>query len=310
MCLLQVRNRLLTLILGLSLLCMSCEAKTGDKAKQSIPPSPVFPTPPTEYMDPQLRASYILNNVFTPYKQLDSSVFLTRAVEEQFWVNYFAIAQAATSASFRKSMTEVFEKGTKDFNHQLIGFVDEYLYQVNSPVYNESMYIQVLQIADSLSILNEGEKILYEDRFKMYNKNKVGALATDFTYTTPDGRTHSLHRTTGSQTLIVFYNPGCDVCRQVLQHIDQSVIVNKAIDNGLKVLCISVTGEEDEWRGHMKEIPQRAIVGIDKSGDINRESLYDIKAFPTLYLLDKDKKVIAKDPMIQQVEQILAKIGE
>lgn len=291
------------------MLCTSCEAKTKGKAEQSIPPSPTFPTPPAEYIDSELRASYILNNVFTPYERLDSSVFLTRAVEEQFWVNYFAIAQAATKASFRGSMTEAFQKGTPDFNQQLVGFVDEYLYQVNSPIYNEGLYIQVMQIADSLSILNESEKIILEDRYKMFTKNQVGSKATDFSFTTPKGQVNTLYKTQGEQTLIVFYNPGCDVCKGVMKHIHTSAIINKAVDNGLKILCISLADDNSKWKEHLNEIPSRAVVGIDKSNEIVNKGLYDIKAFPTLYLLDKDKKVVAKDPMIQQIEQILQQSG-
>jgi hypothetical protein len=38
---------------------------------------------------------------------------------------------------------------------------------------------------------------------------------------------------------------------------------------------------------------------------LDRE-LYDLKAMPTLYLLDKDKKVLLKDAPVEQVEQYLA----
>lgn len=304
----MVYMRIFILSLLLSVFCISCEAKAKNEKGQDMPPSPEFPAPPAEYRDPELRASYILKNVFAPYEALDTSIFLTDAVAEQFWVNYFAIAQVATKGSLRGSITEAFSKGTQAFDKQIIEFVDEYLYQVNSPIHNEGMYIQVLQIADSMSILSEGEKVILEDRYNMYMKNQVGSTATDFSYTTPKGETLSLHRTSGEVILVVFYNPRCDVCRGVMGHINASKIINHAVDKGMTVLCVSLTDNEHEWNSHLNEVPTRAIVGINSNREVINNSLYNIKAYPTLYLLDKDKKVIAKDPMIQQVEQILQKM--
>jgi hypothetical protein len=34
--------------------------------------------------------------------------------------------------------------------------------------------------------------------------------------------------------------------------------------------------------------------------------LYDVQTFPTLYLLDKDKRIIAKKLTIEQIDEILA----
>jgi hypothetical protein len=33
--------------------------------------------------------------------------------------------------------------------------------------------------------------------------------------------------------------------------------------------------------------------------------LYDVQSFPTLYLLDKDKRIIAKKVTLEQVDEIL-----
>lgn len=35
------------------------------------------------------------------------------------------------------------------------------------------------------------------------------------------------------------------------------------------------------------------------------KNLYDLKAIPTLYLLDKDKKVLLKDATVAQIDQYL-----
>ena len=41
------------------------------------------------------------------------------------------------------------------------------------------------------------------------------------------------------------------------------------------------------------------------SGSLKNDEIYDLKAIPTLYLLDKDKKVVLKDVTFNQVENYL-----
>jgi len=38
---------------------------------------------------------------------------------------------------------------------------------------------------------------------------------------------------------------------------------------------------------------------------LKNDEIYDLKAIPTLYLLDKDKKVVLKDVTFNQVENYL-----
>lgn len=57
----------------------------------------------------------------------------------------------------------------------------------------------------------------------------------------------------------------------------------------------------------MKEIPDTWINGYDKTGLVNDKQLYDLKALPTLYLLDREKKVILKDVTIEVIIDYLTK---
>ena len=42
---------------------------------------------------------------------------------------------------------------------------------------------------------------------------------------------------------------------------------------------------------------------------LQTKNLYDLRAIPTLYLLDKNKTVLLKDATLQKVEQYLAERG-
>ena len=77
----------------------------------------------------------------------------------------------------------------------------------------------------------------------------------------------------------------------------------------LKVLSIYPDEELDEWKKHRNDFAKEWTNGYDKELVIKNKNLYDLRAIPTLYLLDKNKTVLLKDATLQKVEQYLAERG-
>ena len=57
-----------------------------------------------------------------------------------------------------------------------------------------------------------------------------------------------------------------------------------------------------DFGAHSREDDQARI----NAGIPSYVQLYDVQSFPTLYLLDKDKRIIAKKLTLEQVDEILA----
>lgn len=68
--------------------------------------------------------------------------------------------------------------------------------------------------------------------------------------------------------------------------------------------------KKEERERHLKDFLEEWINGYDKKTVIKEKNLYDLKAIPTLYLLDKDKKVLLKDVMVGQIEEYFKKMIE
>ena len=100
----------------------------------------------------------------------------------------------------------------------------------------------------------------------------------------------------------MIYNPDCGTCKQTMHFLNTSVVIKNGVNKGLKVLCIYTEEDKEMWLDKMDMIPTFAIAGHNADGAIWKESLYDLKAMPTLYLLDKDKKVILKDAFPEEIE--------
>ncbi|MBP6064970.1 MAG: thioredoxin family protein, partial [Bacteroides sp.] len=85
-----------------------------------------------------------------------------------------------------------------------------------------------------------------------------------------------------------------------------SPTISKLIaEKKLSVLALYPDEELEEWQKHQNEFPDQWINGYDKKLTIKTESRYDLRAIPTLYLLDKDKVVLLKDAPAVAIEEYL-----
>lgn len=128
---------------------------------------------------------------------------------------------------------------------------------------------------------------------EMFSKNMLGQRATDLILQNKRGRDKSLLSGKDRYTLLFFHLIQCDDCQKFASQL-------KAIEKTLrrkriKVIAIYVGDEEDNWRSFMKNNSKKWLYLWDKNENSNLHEKYDIQYVPKIYLLDKEKVIIAKD---------------
>ncbi|MBO7300216.1 MAG: thioredoxin family protein [Tidjanibacter sp.] len=110
-------------------------------------------------------------------------------------------------------------------------------------------------------------------------------------------------------TLIWFYNAGCGECARIKAQIEATGYLDMLHSAGiLEVLALYPDGELENWRKALPENPSWWISAYDKGQVIQRQNLYDLKAIPTIYLLDAQKRVVLKDPTVEVLIGVLKRI--
>ena len=79
-------------------------------------------------------------------------------------------------------------------------------------------------------------------------------------------------------------------------------------DGALAVLNIYIDEDLQAWRDYMEIYPQTWYNGFDPYLAIRNDMLYNVRAIPSLYLLDSDKIVILKDAVPEKLSAILNKL--
>lgn len=267
-----------------------------------------LPKIPVMYTTPEQRADYLVKHYWEHFN-FDDTIYIHHSeITEQAWSDYLDILYHVPLETACEAIKETFRKAEKEkkvFEH-FTSLADKYLYDPNSPYRNEEFYIPVLESMIESGLLTDTEKIRPVARLELALKNRVETKALDFTYTLESGKQGSLHKIKSDYILLYFNNPGCHSCEEATKNIKNSLRIKYLMSqNKITILSIYPDEELDEWRKHLTDFPEEWINAYDKKQIIRSKNLYDLKAIPTLYLLDKDKKVLLKDATFETIEGYL-----
>ncbi|MEZ4805640.1 MAG: DUF5106 domain-containing protein [Bacteroidia bacterium] len=149
-----------------------------------------------------------------------------------------------------------------------------------------------------------GKKKMCEDARKAL-PTMCGKLAPDLNMADTAGNMHQLYKNLGRYTILFFYDPTCGHCKEVIPIVNQVFQKHKA--NGIKVYAVSTENQYDEWRKMMRKRPELSewinVCKVDRyyPWPYHKQD-YNIVANPTLFILDKDAKIIGKKIHESQLE--------
>jgi hypothetical protein len=278
----------------LMVLCLAMGV-CGAKAQGGVEfPYPQIPSMMTE---PQQRATYLLMHYWDNVDFNDMKLVANDDFMEQGFVNYLSVLPIVDALTAERSVEAMMKRAEVNgvAYKKLVNIAEKYLFEPNSPMVSDEMYIMFLNQVLKTSVLSKVEKSRFEYQHRVVMKNRVGSVATDFIYMDKDGKTGSLHQLKAEETLLVFYDPECDNCAEIIEKLRYDRRLNSKIMSGkLRVLAVYAGDNRALWEQHLAKMPTNWLVGRAVS-KIQPLGLYVLRAMPAIYLLDKDKKVVKKE---------------
>lgn len=279
-----------------------------------VPDTFVLPLIPEVLTDPGERAAYLLSHFWDRFDFSDRELIQRPEITEQAFVDYINILPSVSREEGDRSLMYTLGKAASDtmFYRHFATLFEKYFYDPNSPFRNEEYYLPLLQQFVQSPLLQEEVVSRYAFQLDMALKNRIGQKSNDFHYTLESGLTFSLYELQSEYTLLMFSNPGCPTCEAVMAQLNSSKPLNDALamntTSRTMLAILNLYPDEDitAWFSYLPQMPARWINAYDKEMEITRKKLYDIKAIPTLYLLDKEKKVILKDTSIEAIESFFS----
>ena len=114
-----------------------------------------------------------------------------------------------------------------------------------------------------------------------------------------------MHQIEAEYLILIFYEPSCGHCKKVIPKLYD--IYEKYKGKNVKVFALYTQGKKEEWTEFIEEKKLDWINVYDPYYISNFRDLYDIYSTPVIYMLDKDKKIVAKRLAIEDIEDFLSK---
>ncbi len=164
------------------------------------------------------------------------------------------------------------------------------------------------------SWLNEKQMETITRRAYMMMSNLIGEQAANLEMLDSTGKSTPLYEVKADYTVVIFWDPTCGHCKETVPKIDS---IYKASWKAKNVKIYAVLSEDQKplWVNYIKEHHLGDWVHVYQTKEMEKaaadaqrpsyKQLYDVIMTPTLYLLDKDKRIIGKKMSWEQLNDFL-----
>ena len=219
----------------------------------------------------------------------DMQTVESRETEERFARFLLSIANQTLTQQNEQIGALLAKAQQNNATARFLTLAEKYLYDPNSPYRNDEQYLLFLQYAATHQFADYTTNTRYQKHYTMVQKNRVGTPAADFPFTTQVGEEGHLYGVQSPYILLFFHDPNCEECLWVKQQLESQHA--HFAQKGVQVVAVYIDDEIEAWKSASYPSAWLSVY----APEIDQQDLYNIKAQPTLYLLDEHKRVAVKD---------------
>ena len=201
------------------------------------------------------------------------------------------------------------------YKYLLNWLTDEYI----NPKYmgQDAIFVHLFEKYHSKGLsswLNEKQMDIITRRAYMQMANLIGEKAANLEMVDTAGKPSALYDLQAEYTVIIFWDPTCGHCKEEVPRIDS---IYRAFWKASNVRIYAVLSEDQkpEWLKYLNEHHITDWTNVYETKEMTDavkasqrpgfRQLYDVTSTPTLYLLDKEKRIIGKKLTWKQLNDLL-----
>ncbi len=232
---------------------------------------------------------------------------------------------------YRQIMPQASDSLIKDLDYKLLlartspemykfllnWFTDEYI----NPKYmgQDAVFVHLYNKYHSKGVsnwLNKTQDSVITRRAFMLMSNLIGEMAANLEFADTTGKTKALYEVDAPYTVVIFWDPNCGHCKDEIPRLDsmyraswqkKNVKIYAVLSETEKVKEQWLTFIRDKKIGDWVNVYQTKAA-LDEETKNQRPTfrqLYNVEVTPTMYLLDKEKRIIAKKLTLEQMNDLI-----
>ncbi len=201
------------------------------------------------------------------------------------------------------------------FKYLLIHFTQKYI----NPEYmgQDAVFVHIFE-----KYINAGEADFFTEKYRKFVNdrayslmaNLIGQPASNLEMNDTLDKPMPLYNVDAKFIVICFWDPTCSHCKETVPKVD-SIYQAKWKNEGVKMYGVMVEGGKPAWLNFIHDHNLKDWIHVYQTqaqhdadvaaGKPDYRQLYDVYQTPILYLLDKDKHIIAKKLTYQQFDEVI-----
>lgn len=262
--------------------------------------------PPSMLRDDRLnylKQHYFDKVDFTDTALMRSPVFANKAISYLALYSNNRLPQKQLEAEFIKAVTIML--GAASVSPDTYKFLLDYVVGGFDKYHFDEVITYIADnFQDPFSCEDQQRKTALQKKLETFKKIAVGKTAPELELADSKGKMFRLSALNAEYTLLVFWATQCPHCISMMPRLKE--IYDGQSPKRFEVMAVAVDTSRSEWTRTIREQKMNWINVSDLKGFSGQAADdYNIYATPTMFLLDREKKILAKPISLRELEQSL-----
>jgi peroxiredoxin len=234
---------------------------------------------------------------------LNSNAWTEKAISYLSLYSNNRLPQKQLESEFIKATTALLNAAA--VNPEVFKFLLDYLVGGFDKYHFDDVLTYIAEnFQDPLACEDQSRKTTLQKKLDNLKKIAVGKTAPDIVLPDPKGKPVSLSLLAGDFILVVFWSSECGHCTEMLPRVKE--VYDRQKQKKFEVFAVSLDTSRTEWMKFIQEQKLRWINVSDLKGFSSPPAdEYNIYATPTMLLLGRERKILAKPVSYRELEQVL-----
>jgi thiol-disulfide isomerase/thioredoxin len=163
----------------------------------------------------------------------------------------------------------------------------------------------MVKIADDIYLSGKADWVSKEfkddlrKQIDLIRPNLIGKKAQNLIMDSYKGIFVSLYDIEKEFTILYFWEPDCGHCKEATPKL--KAYYDKAKDESIEVFAVCTTADKEKWTKYIEDNKLTWINGWDPQRTSHFDFYYNVQSTPMVYILDKNKKIIAKKLSVEDI---------
>ncbi len=254
-----------------------------------------------------LKQHYFDQTDFNDTSLLRSPAYANKAISYLALYSNNRLQQKQLEAEFIKGVTVVLSAAA--VNAEVYKFLLDYLIGGFDKYHFEDVITYMAEnFSDPSSCEDADRKSALQKKLETYKKIATGKPAPDLELPDPKGVPVKLSGIASEYTLLIFYSSECSHCEEMMPKV--KALYDSQKPKRIEIMAVSIDTDRQSWLDFLKTGKYNWINASDLKGfDSPAADIYNIYATPTMFLLDRNKTILAKPISFRELEQVLRENG-